>query len=108
MMPRMSEAELQQSVADACKKLQLMHYHTHDSRRSEAGYPDCTIVGPNGILFRELKSRDGQLRPEQRKWGSRIAKAGGNWAVWRPRDWEDGTIVRQLQALVLPVEGRAA
>lgn len=102
MMPRMSEAELQQCVADACSRLGLLHYHSHDSRRSEPGFPDSVIIGPGGILFRELKSRDGTLRPEQRRWGSRITQAGGDWSTWRPRDWEDGTILRQLQALRIP------
>lgn len=95
----MTEAELQQLVAQACDKMGLLHYHTHDSRRSERGYPDSTIVGPGGILFRELKSATGQLRPEQRRWGSRIQRAGGNWAVWRPVDWRNGVVIAQLMAI---------
>lgn len=91
----MTEAELQRLVAELCARLGLAHYHTHDSRRSEAGFPDSVIVGRT-ILFRELKSRDGKLSPDQRRWGSRIARAGGNWQVWRPAEWKDGTIMRQL------------
>lgn len=95
---RMSEADLQRLVTDLCARLQLAHYHTHDSRRSEPGFPDSVIIG-TAIIYRELKSAAGVLSPEQRRWGSRITRAGGNWATWRPRDWADGTILRQLMAL---------
>jgi hypothetical protein len=91
----MSEAELQRLVEELCARLGLSCYHTYDSRRSTPGFPDCVIVGER-ILFRELKSRDGVLTPEQRRWGSRITRAGGDWAVWRPVDWQNMTIMNQL------------
>jgi len=94
----MSEAGLQRLVAEACQRLGLMHYHTYDSRRSDPGFPDSMIVGSR-ILFRELKSKDGKLSPDQRRWGSRIQAAGGDWAVWRPVDWENAVILTQLLAL---------
>lgn len=97
-MARMSEAELQRVVAEACARLHLSHYHTYDSRRSEPGFPDSVIVGQR-IIYRELKSATGELKPEQRRWGARIAHAGGDWAVWRPRDWESGVILNQLLEL---------
>jgi hypothetical protein len=56
------------------------------------------IVGVK-ILFRELKTRDGELEPDQRRWGSRITRTGGDWAVWRPADWHTGVIRRQLTAI---------
>ena len=94
----MTEAELQRLVAELCARLGLAHYHTHDSRRSEPGFPDSVIIG-NAVLFRELKSASGQLSPDQRRWGLRIERAGGNWAVWRPGDWTSGTITNQLLAV---------
>lgn len=95
----MSEAELQRLVDETCRRLGLMHYHTHDSRRSTAGFPDSVIVGPGGLLFRELKSQDGTLSPEQRRWGSRIEQAGADWSVWRPVDWRNLVIFNQLMAI---------
>jgi len=77
------------------KDLDLWGYHTRLSKGSEKGWPDWVIVG-NGILYRELKTETGTLTPEQRAVGSRITRAGGNWAVWRPRDLLNGTIARQL------------
>jgi hypothetical protein len=103
----MTEDELQALVAVACASLGLAHYHTRDSRRSEPGFPDSVIIG-TAILFRELKSRDGILRPEQRRWGSRITRAGGDWCVWRPRDWEDDTIQAQLLRIAPVRESRRA
>jgi len=94
----MSEAELQRLVAELCARLGLHHYHTFDSRRSEPGFPDSVIIGSE-IMFRELKSADGVLKPEQRRWGSRIQRAGGNWAVWRPVDWQNMTIMSQLMEI---------
>ena len=94
----MSEAELQRLVAELCVRLGLHHYHTYDSRRSEPGWPDSVIVGTS-IIYRELKSASGVLKPEQRRWGSRLERAGGNWAVWRPVDWQNMTIINQLTAI---------
>jgi len=90
-----TEAELQRLVAELCARLGLAHYHTYDSRRSEPGWPDSVIIGRK-IIYRELKSRDGVLKPEQRRWGRVIERAGGDYAVWRPADWRDGTIMRQV------------
>lgn len=95
MIGKMSEAELQRLVEQACERLGLFCYHTYDSRRSQPGWPDLVIVGSR-IIFRELKSATGELKPEQRRWGSRITQAGGDWSVWRPRDWENGVILGQL------------
>jgi hypothetical protein len=98
----MSEAELQRLVADLCAELGLHHFHERDCPRpndlSAPGFPDSVIVGAE-ILFRELKSRDGVLEPAQRRWGSRIQRNGGNWAVWRPADWHSGVIRQQLEAI---------
>jgi len=102
----MTEAELQRLVADRCARLGLAHYHTYDSRRSEPGFPDSVIMG-TAILYRELKSATGVLKPEQRRWGRRIERAGGDWAVWRPADWHNGAILRQLLA-IRPAHARSA
>jgi hypothetical protein len=94
----MTEADLQRLVIELCDRLGLHHYHTFDSRRSEPGWPDLVIIG-DAIIYRELKSRAGVLTPAQRRWGSRIERAGGDWAVWRPVDWQNMTIGSQLMAI---------
>lgn len=74
----------------------LFGYHPYDSRRSVKGWPDWTILGPGGALFRELKAEAGRLTVEQRRVGSRLAEAGLNWGVWRPAELLGGTIAQQL------------
>jgi len=62
------------------------------------GFPDLVIVGPGGILYRELKTDVGRLEPEQVVWLrtlGRVADAG----IWRPADLHDGTIERELKAI---------
>jgi hypothetical protein len=76
----------------------LWGYHPQSSYIG--GWPDWVILGPRGGLFRELKSERGTLTPAQRDVGARLYRAGFNWAVWRPRDLLDGTIERQLQAIM--------
>jgi hypothetical protein len=84
-----TEAELLSTVRDACRWSGVMCYHVFDSRRSEPGYPDLTLVGLSGVVFRELKSSTGRLTPAQRTWLDRLNAAGADAAVWRPDSWPD-------------------
>lgn len=90
--PDSLEANVRKLMAD----LGLFGYHPRVSKGSQAGWPDWVIIGRAGILFRELKSESGTVTPEQRHVGELIVRAGGNWAVWRPRQLLDGTIAREL------------
>ena len=97
----MSEDQLLEHVRQLCEDLGLVIQHYTDSRRCWVrGWPDLEIIG-NEIIYRELKTQWGGIRPEQRSIGSKIVKAGGNWAVWRPRDLLVGTISRQLGDIAL-------
>jgi hypothetical protein len=94
-----SETELQERIRTMCKQLGLAVQHIYDARRCWlVGYPDLTILGTS-IIWRELKRQGEGPTPAQRKVGSLITAAGGDWAVWRPADLLDGTIVRQLQVI---------
>lgn len=95
----MTERELQEHVRQLCAGLGLFHYHPHSSRHSAPGWPDSVIIGAGGILYRELKTEAGSLSAEQRRVGELIARAGGDFAVWRPRHWLDRTIERELTTL---------
>lgn len=95
----MTEAELMEEVRRMCEALRLDVFHVRDSRGSWGpGFPDLVIAGTR-ILFRECKSHHGSLQPDQRRWGSKIQRGGGDWCVWRPRDLADGTIAAQLTAI---------
>jgi hypothetical protein len=92
----MTEKELGRHIRKLARDLGLLAYHTADSRGSSAGYPDWTIAGPGGVLFAELKSARGTLRPEQVEWRDRLLDAGARWHLWRPAHLASGEIARTL------------
>jgi VRR-NUC domain len=97
-LPAMPEKDLQDAVVQLAKMLGYEAYHTHDSRRSAAGFPDLVLVHERSgaLLFAELK-RDGQ-RPTaaQHRW-LRLLAIRGVAFVWHPQDLRDGSIARALQ-----------
>lgn len=98
-LPKISERVFQSQVLQLCKWLGLLAYHTHDSRRSQPGYPDLTIVGPCGVVFAELKTETGRVSPAQQQWLDALAAAGLDAYVWRPSHLHDGVIQERLEAL---------
>jgi hypothetical protein len=54
------------------------------------GFPDLVLVRPPVVLFAELKSGKGKLRPGQRAWLEDLKRCPGVEArLWRPRDFEE-------------------
>jgi hypothetical protein len=94
------ESALQDRLRNLCRLYQLPHYHTHDSRRSEGGFPDSVVVrDPAGwerpwVLFLELKSEKGALTAQQRAWqtvlrAAEIASDGAlAYLLVRPSTWD--------------------
>lgn len=95
----MTEAQLQAAVTDLCKLLGVHYYHPYDSRRSVPGWPDLTLCGTKGLIFRELKTATGRLTSAQTEWGMRLRQAGQSWHVWRPEDLRSGRVQRELAAI---------
>ena len=95
----MTEAELLTQVRQAAKVLGLLCYHTHDSRRSEPGFPDLVIVGRHGMLIRELKTERGKVTVAQTVWLNALTRLGESAGVWRPAQLIDGAILDQMQAV---------
>lgn len=62
-------------------------YHTHDSRRSESGFPDRVFLKPPRVVFAELKAEKGRIRPKQREWLAALAQCHVEVYLWRPSDW---------------------
>lgn len=94
----MTEADLQARVIRAARLTGWRTYHTHDSRRSDAGFPDLVLVhaGQRRIMYRELKSARGRVRPEQREWLELLTAAGADAGIWRPADLLEERIVVEL------------
>lgn len=96
----MSEAAFQQQIKKTCEWMNLAVYHTHDSRRSQPGFPDLVIAGANGVLYRELKTETGRVTPMQQYWLDLLVEGGADAAVWRPHQMN--FILVELRALGRP------
>jgi hypothetical protein len=84
--------------------LGLWGHHQRNSIGSKKGWPDWVIFGVGcggvpAILYRELKSERGTLKPDQKMVRDKILAAGGNWGLWRPSDLLSRRIHRELTAI---------
>jgi hypothetical protein len=80
----MSEAELQAAVIDLARRLGWLVYHTHDSRRSPAGFPDLVCVRDR-VIYIELKTEKGGLSEEQSQWLLWLDMAGAEVHTFRTK-----------------------
>lgn len=67
---------------------QWLIYHTHNSKRSEAGFPDLVLVRGERVIFAELKTMKGKVTPDQNKWLAALRRAEREVYVWRPDEWD--------------------
>lgn len=84
---KLTEKQFQQRIVDLCRVLGLKCYHTYDSRKSVPGFPDLVIVGPNRLIFAELKSSTGVVSAAQQDWIDSLIAAGQDAYIWQPEDW---------------------
>lgn len=83
-----TEASFQAQVVQLATLNGWHVYHTHDSRRSAAGYPDIHAWGHGRSFLAELKSEKGHLSLDQRRVIAQMRNAGISVFVWRPSDWD--------------------
>lgn len=57
-------------------------------RGIQKGFPDILAIKPPYILWIELKTEQGQLKPEQKQVGTMLEACGQRWIHARPRDRE--------------------
>ena len=100
----MTEAAFMGQIIDTARLLGWRCYHTADSRRSQAGYPDLTLVRDR-IVFLEVKTETGRISTEQADWIAAINAAGGTALVVRPSQWDE--IVASLKRRVPRTLGEA-
>ena len=84
-----SEKDFQQTVIDMFNCAGWLVFHPYDSRRSAYGFPDLTMVSPNGrLVFAELKTEKGKVTNYQKTWLDRlnINTEGYEAYLWRPSD----------------------
>lgn len=64
----MTERQFQQQVLNLATFYGWRAYHTHDSRRSQPGFPDLVLIRGPELIFAELKTAKGRVRTEQAEW----------------------------------------
>lgn len=97
MDPEAPEGVLQGKLQKFCHDTGYLFYHTHDSRKSTPGWPDCAILHPEGgpLYLWELKDATSQPSANQRRWLDALYKATSvQAAVYRPEHW--GEMMRIL------------
>lgn len=88
-LARMTERAWMRQVIDLAQLHGYLVYHTHDSRRSAAGFPDLLMVRRGRLLAIECKSERGRVTPEQMAWIELLDTVPGVTAmVARPRDFD--------------------
>jgi hypothetical protein len=83
---------LTELVRRSCKGYELQHYHTHDSRHSQKGFPDFVIALKTGPIYVELKKQTTRPSPEQVFWLNYFSRHGHRCFLWRPLHWLNGTV----------------
>jgi hypothetical protein len=69
-------------------------YHTHNSRRSQAGFPDLVMIRGCFMIVAELKVGKNDLEPAQHDWMMDFEavayESNGRvrYFLWRPQDWQ--------------------
>lgn len=108
-----SEREFQAAVVEVARLAGWRVHHCRPARTAtgwrtpiegDAGYPDLTLVRDGQLLFLELKTTRGRVRPEQDAWLSALRTVEGvGVEVVTPADWP--LIHRRL---AIPGEARRA
>ena len=84
------ESDWQQHVYDYARRHRWLAYHTWDSRRSAAGFPDLVLVRAPHLVFAELKAHGKQLRPAQQSWYDQLSGVTCvETRTWWPTDEAD-------------------
>ena len=95
----MTETQLQANVIELAELLGWMVYHAANVKgqlraRTSVGFPDLVIVHQKtgSVLFVECKSENGGLSDDQRRWSYALIKSAGNYYLFRPADWVNGSV----------------
>lgn len=70
----------------------MLEYHTHDSRRSQAGWPDWVFCREATdeylpeLIFVELKAERTKVSDDQYRWLGALRSLGFEAYLWRPAD----------------------
>ena len=93
-LPKITEKEFMSQVIQLARLCGWKVYHTHDSRRSVAGFPDLVLLRQGVLIVAELKVGKNQPTAEQAEWLRSFHAVGGRVFVWYPEHWTE--IEREL------------
>jgi hypothetical protein len=103
-----TEAQWQRTVIEIARTYGWQTMHHLISRGTSPGWPDLVIASHarRRLLFVELKSDKGRIRPEQRYWLRLLDACGQEAGLWRPRDQDDviGALGPRNERVKLPAE----
>lgn len=83
----MPEAALQAEILKLAELTHWLSYHTHDSRRSAAGFPDLVLAKPPRLVVWECKREGAKPSLEQRAWLEALQACGIEARVVWPSSW---------------------
>ena len=95
-----TEAGFQRAVIELAQLHGWVVHHTRKARAGRKGERWVTPVAADGagfvdlvlardkVIFAELKTDMGLLRPSQKMWRTALIAAGANYRLWRPRLWD--------------------
>lgn len=115
MNPRkMTEPQLRAAVLARCAGRDLWVPSVEPARFNQRsgdnqGFPDLQVIGPGGVIYRELKTVAGNgvgrgLSPAQSTWKNRLLASGQDWDIWTPADLASGRVDRELDEIEQPDE----
>lgn len=88
------EKDFQGQVIMLAKLYGWLAYHTHDSRKSAAGWPDLGLCRPPRLILAECKTDTGTVGYYQRQWLTALeACPGVETYIWRPAMWPEITAI---------------
>ena len=103
-----SEKQLERAIVEMARFYHWMVFHARPAQTQKGwrtpvaydgkGFPDLTLVGAR-VVFAEIKAKGGKLSPDQIRWREQIQKAGGEWYLWTPTEWEAGEVQSIASAL---------
>ena len=109
LVPRpMSEADLQRAIIEAATLLGWRVCHFRPARMLDGrwrtpleghqGFPDLILLRPPRLIFAELKSPRGRVDFNQATWLNGLDTVPTvEQYLWRPGDWELGTVEEVLR-----------
>ncbi len=107
VLKQITEAEWQGWVQMTARTFGWLTYHTHDSRRSEAGFPDLVLVRDTELLFVELKREGGKPTAAQQVWLDALAQVNAiEVHVWLPSQQDE--VLERLRRSVLSAARESA